>query len=117
LEVGVLFLGFAGSRWTKFFTERYLSYIASIGVKLFVLYLIMGVGMSIAARWMPVLERGGFSPIPFFAGGVRRPKPEGRDAAILTSFTTPERSRRQTGRGRRDRHRTRRWLGAARRYV
>ncbi len=66
IGAGVLFLGFAGSRWTKFFTERYLSYVASIGVKLFVLYLIMGVGMSIAARWMPVLERGGFSPIPFF---------------------------------------------------
>jgi len=46
--------------------QRYLSYVASIGVKLFVLYLIMGVGMGIAARWMPVLERGGFSPIPFF---------------------------------------------------
>ena len=66
IGAGVLFLGFAGSRWTKFFTERYLSYIASIGVKLFVLYLIMGVGMGIAGRWMPVLERGGFSPIPFF---------------------------------------------------
>lgn len=39
---------------------------ASVGVKLFVLYLIMGVGVSIAARWVPVIERGGFSPIPFF---------------------------------------------------
>jgi type IV secretion system protein TrbL len=66
IGAGVLFLGFAGSRWTKFFTERYLSYVASIGVKLFVLYLIMGIGMGIAERWMPVLERGGFSPIPFF---------------------------------------------------
>ena len=37
-----------------------------MGVKLFVLYLIMGVGVSIAARWVPVIERGGFSPIPFF---------------------------------------------------
>jgi hypothetical protein len=36
IGAGVLFLGFAGSRWTKFFTERYLSYIATIGVKLFV---------------------------------------------------------------------------------
>jgi len=63
---GVLFLGFAGSQWTRFFTERYLSYIASVGVRLFVLYLIMGVGMDIAARWMSILERGGFSPIPFF---------------------------------------------------
>jgi TrbL/VirB6 plasmid conjugal transfer protein len=66
IGAGILFLGFAGSRWTKFFTERYLSYVASVGVKLFVLYLIMGVGMGIAVRWMPILERGDFSPIPFF---------------------------------------------------
>src|SRR5262245_27872330 len=26
----------------------------------------MGVGVSIAARWVPVIERGSFSPIPFF---------------------------------------------------
>src|SRR5438445_1158664 len=66
IGAGILFVGFSGSRWTKFFTERYLSYVASVGVKLFVLYLIMGVGMGIAARWAPVLGRGGFSPIPFF---------------------------------------------------
>src|SRR5216684_2290719 len=66
IGAGILFVGFSGSRWTKFFTERYLSYAASVGVKLFVLYLIMGVGMGIAARWAPVLGRGGFSPIPFF---------------------------------------------------
>jgi type IV secretion system protein TrbL len=66
IGAGILFVGFSGARWTKFFTERYLSYLASVGVKLLVLYLIMGVGMSIAARWVPILERGGFSPIPFF---------------------------------------------------
>jgi type IV secretion system protein TrbL len=66
IGAGILFIGFSGARWTKFFTERYLSYVASVGVKLFVLYLIMGVGMSIAARWVAVLNRGGFSPIPFF---------------------------------------------------
>src|SRR5712692_7718578 len=66
IGAGILFIGFSGARWTKFFTERYLSYVASVGVKLFVLYLIMGVGMSIAARWMTVLDRGGSSPIPFF---------------------------------------------------
>lgn len=66
IGAGILLIGFSGSRWTKFFTERYLSYVASVGVKLFVLYLIMGVGVSIAARWVPVIERGGFSPIPFF---------------------------------------------------
>jgi len=66
IGAGILFVGFSGARWTKFFTERYLSYVASVGVKLFVLYLIMGVGTSIAARWVSVLEHGGFSPIPFF---------------------------------------------------
>src|SRR6266550_7857732 len=66
IGAGILFVGFSGARWTKFFTERYLSYVASVGVKLFVLYLIMGVGMNIAARWVAVLNRGGFSPIPFF---------------------------------------------------
>src|SRR5437867_4796422 len=66
IGAGILLLGFSGSRWTKFFTERYLSYVASVGVKLFVLYLIMGVGVSIAARWVPIIGRGGFSPIPFF---------------------------------------------------
>lgn len=50
---GILFLGFAGSRWTKFFTERYLSYLASVGVKLFVLYLIMGVGMGMRSGATP----------------------------------------------------------------
>src|SRR5437016_1594406 len=67
IGAGILFVGFSGARWTKFFTERYLSYVASVGVKLFVLYLIMGVGMGIAARWVSVLNRGGFSPIPFFS--------------------------------------------------
>jgi type IV secretion system protein TrbL len=68
---GVLLLGFSGSRWTKFFSERYLSYVASVGVKLFVLYLIMGIGMSIAARWVPLLAEGGFSPTPllYVTGG------------------------------------------------
>src|SRR3989442_1843738 len=66
IGAGILFVGFSGARWTKFFTERYLSYVASVGVKLFVLYLIMGVGMGIAARWVSVLNRGGVSPIPVF---------------------------------------------------
>ena len=69
---GILLLGFSASRWTKFFSERYLSYVASVGVKLFVLYLIMGVGMTIAARWVRLLGEGGFSPTPllYVTGGA-----------------------------------------------
>jgi type IV secretion system protein TrbL len=64
---GVLLLGFAGSRWTMPFAERYLSYAVAIGIKLFVLYLIIGVGTALAASWAPVLDNVGTSPADLFA--------------------------------------------------
>jgi type IV secretion system protein TrbL len=48
---GVLLLGFAGSRWTTDISSRYLSYAVAIGIKLFTLYLIMGIGNSLAGQW------------------------------------------------------------------
>lgn len=64
---GVLLLGFAGSRWTIPFAERYLSYAVAIGIKLFVLYLIIGVGTALAASWGPTLAGVGASPSDLFA--------------------------------------------------
>lgn len=64
---GVLLLGFAGSRWTMPFAERYLSYAVAIGIKLFVLYLIIGVGTALAASWAPTLANAGTSPSDLFA--------------------------------------------------
>ncbi|MCP5057559.1 MAG: P-type conjugative transfer protein TrbL [bacterium] len=64
---GVLLLGFAGSRWTMPFAERYLSYAVAIGIKLFVLYLIIGVGTALAASWGPTLAGVGTSPTDLFA--------------------------------------------------
>jgi type IV secretion system protein TrbL len=64
---GVLLLGFAGSRWTMPFAERYLSYAVAIGIKLFVLYLIIGVGTALAASWEPMLASAGTSPADLFA--------------------------------------------------
>ncbi len=48
---GVLFLGFAGSRWTTTFSEKYISYAVSVGVKLFVTYLIIGAGQHLSDSW------------------------------------------------------------------
>lgn len=48
---GVLFLGFAGSRWTTTFSEKYISYAVSVGVKLFVTYLIIGAGQHLSDTW------------------------------------------------------------------
>ena len=51
VNAGVLFLGFAGSRWTTTFAEKFLSYAVSVGVKLFVTYLIIGAGQNISNSW------------------------------------------------------------------
>lgn len=62
---GILMLGFAGSRWTSAFAEKFLGYAIAVGVKLFVLYLIIGVGSSIAPSWMPLIESASqFNPAP-----------------------------------------------------
>jgi type IV secretion system protein TrbL len=64
---GVLMLGFSGSRWTSGFAEKFLGYAVAVGVKLFVLYLIIGVGAAIAPSWSPLIATATLSnPAPFF---------------------------------------------------
>lgn len=63
---GVLLLGFAGSSWTLPFAERYLSLAVSTGVKLFLLYLIIGLGTALAASWQPMIAAAGGSAPGFF---------------------------------------------------
>ncbi len=46
LAGGVLFLGFGGSRMTAQFAENYLAFLFYIGTRLFVLYLLLGIGVS-----------------------------------------------------------------------
>jgi type IV secretion system protein TrbL len=53
---GVIFLGFGASRWTTDFTQKYISYAFAIGVKLFILYLLIGIGQSQTASWPNSLE-------------------------------------------------------------
>lgn len=52
---GVLLLGFSGSRWTIKFAEGFLGWIAGVGIKLFFLYLLVGVGLTITAGWNAAL--------------------------------------------------------------
>ena len=56
LSGGVLLLGFSGSSFTKGIAERYLSYVVSVGVKLFTIYLVMGVGVEVASGWGQILS-------------------------------------------------------------
>lgn len=44
---GAVFLGFTGSRWTMSFGEKWISYAFAIGVKLFVTYIIVALGVAL----------------------------------------------------------------------
>lgn len=52
IGAGYIFLGFGGSRWTSTYVERYVSVVVSVGARLMVLYLVIGVGQNFAAQWV-----------------------------------------------------------------
>ena len=52
IGAGYIFLGFGGSRWTSTYVERYVSLVISIGARLMVLYLVIGVGQTFATQWV-----------------------------------------------------------------
>jgi type IV secretion system protein TrbL len=47
LSAGVIFMGFGGSSWTSDYAKKILIYAVSVGAKLFVLQLIMGLGETL----------------------------------------------------------------------
>jgi type IV secretion system protein TrbL len=49
---GFIFLGFGGSRWTAPYVERYISLAVSTGVKVMVLYLLLGAGLTLTNDWV-----------------------------------------------------------------
>jgi len=51
---GVFMLGFTGSRWTLVFGEKYIGYVFSVGIKLFMLELVVGVGYGLGRQWAAI---------------------------------------------------------------
>jgi type IV secretion system protein TrbL len=49
---GYIFLGFGGSRWTSSYAEKYVSQVISVGSRLMVLYLVIGLGQQFATQWI-----------------------------------------------------------------
>ena len=47
ISAGILFMGFGGSRWTKDYALKLIIYALSVGAKLFVLQLLIGLGQQI----------------------------------------------------------------------
>lgn len=53
---GVLFLGFAAFRGTAVFAENLIAHMFGLGIKVFLLYLIVGLGTDIARGWIPLIQ-------------------------------------------------------------
>jgi type IV secretion system protein TrbL len=66
IGAGVLLLGFSANRFTSAYSSKYLSYSISIGIKLFTLYLVIGVGSTLAANWGQLVIQGGMKNITPF---------------------------------------------------
>ena len=64
VAAGVIFLGFGGSRWTAPYVERYIGLGVSNGVKIMLLYLLVGVGMNISLGWIPEAQAISTSATP-----------------------------------------------------
>lgn len=56
LSAGYIFLGFGGSRWTSPYFERYISLAVSTGVRLMLIYLMLGVFKTISANWIATMN-------------------------------------------------------------
>jgi len=56
ITAGLLFLAFGASRWTLDFTQKYIAYAFATAIKLFMLYLIIGIGLALSAGWASTLD-------------------------------------------------------------
>src|SRR5258708_15584109 len=68
IGAGVIFLGFGGSRWTAAYVERYIAYAVSVSMKILVLYLLVGAGLTVSQRWIAVAQNAAASPDPARTG-------------------------------------------------
>ncbi len=71
---GVLFLGFAASRWTAAMAEQVIAYALFLGARIFLLYLLVGVGMDITQNFVQIIATGQLfsepSPLLQVTGGA-----------------------------------------------
>ncbi len=56
VTAGVFFLGFASFRGTASFADRYLVWAFGVGVRLFLVYLVVGIGVGVTEQWAAMLQ-------------------------------------------------------------
>ena len=60
IGAGYIFLGFGGSQWTRPYVERYIALAVSLGARMMILYMIVGLGHSFATQWVNILNQMSF---------------------------------------------------------
>jgi P-type conjugative transfer protein TrbL len=66
-SLGVIFLGFGGSRWTAPYTERYFSMAIAIGIKFLTLLFIVGIGLNFGPALLGLAKNAPASASPGLA--------------------------------------------------
>ncbi len=70
LNAGVILLGFGGSSWTNDYAKKYLTYIVSIGVKIFSMQLIIGIGQTFVLEFMGQYEKSNADTLVFIGVSI-----------------------------------------------
>lgn len=63
ISAGVLFMGFGGSRWTKDIAVTIIRYALSVGAKLFVMQLLVGLGEAMMRGWVQQYDKLTLEPL------------------------------------------------------
>jgi len=61
ISAGVILMGFGGSQWTNQFAVNTIRYAVSVGAKLFMVQLVIGLGQSILQDWATQMQAGAFT--------------------------------------------------------
>ena len=61
ISSGVILMGFGGSQWTNQFAINTIRYAVSVGAKLFMVQLVIGLGQSILQDWATQMQAGNFA--------------------------------------------------------
>ena len=58
LAAGALVMGFAAFRGTANLADRFVAYVFNLGIRLFSLFLLVGIGFNVAQGWLPLIQGG-----------------------------------------------------------
>lgn len=64
VSAGIIFLGFGGSKWTVEYVQRYIGLCVNVGVKLFVIYLLVAIGQNVSTQFLASASAIGASAAP-----------------------------------------------------